>query len=79
MATAVDTLSTAERKFCVLLFLRLITPETTYTIRMLHDIHDQHADAVRIIESDPILYPHVLEEFGDTAQIITVLDWDEQW
>ncbi len=79
MSTVVETLSVAEKKFCIMLFLRLITSEGTYTINLLHDIHDQHKDAVTIVEGDPILYPHVLQEFGDTAQIITVLDWDEQW
>lgn len=79
MSIAIETLSDAEKKFCVMLFLKLITPEQTYTITVLHDIHDLHKNAVVTVEQDPILYPYVLQEFGDTAQIITVLDWDEQW
>ena len=79
MATAVETLSAVEKKICVMLFLHIITPEGLHTIRMLRDLHDQHLEEVLAVENDPKLYPRVLQEFGDTAQIITVLDWDEQW
>lgn len=62
---------------CVLLYLVLITSPNTYTEQYIYDTESANQAQVDQVESDPVLYPQVIAEYMDEAELIVVSNPEE--